>query len=142
MGRSNTLSVIACFGIVCLAALPLEAQPVIDQCSLDTPTVEFGGGGNPSVQTIISVTDDETILDSQAEMNLTHAFVGDVVMTLTSPNATVVTLHANGGGADDDIHVTYSGFGIPNDPANYNCFCEMLPAGPGAMADFNLIDER
>ena len=132
----------ACVSVLWLCATPVLAQPIADQCSLDTPTVFFGDtdtdpGSVDAVSTTITVGVAASIVDTHVSMNLTHTFIGDVVMTLASPDGVLVTLHDQGGFADADIIVTYNDLGILNGSGPYDCDCATQPSGPGAMADFN-----
>ncbi len=113
-----------------------QPQVVIDVCSGTTPSPVFGDNGVAMVQDIIDIGTDEPIEDTQVVMEITHTFVGDLNLTLTSPDLVTVTLHAGGGGATDDIGLIYDDAGVVNG-SPYDCSCVMQPSGPGAMADFS-----
>ncbi|WP_199922565.1 S8 family serine peptidase [Pseudoalteromonas piratica] len=59
------------------------------------------------VTSTITVADELTIFNTLATVNITHTYIGDLVVTLTSPSGTVTTLHNKSGGAADDINQTY-----------------------------------
>jgi len=48
-----------------------------------------------------------TVASLTVDINLTHTYIGDLVVTLTSPGGTLVTLHQNTGAAADNIVGTY-----------------------------------
>jgi subtilisin-like proprotein convertase family protein len=63
-----------------------------------------------------------TIIDINVDMNITHTWIGDLTITLESPNATIVTLHNASGGSADNIIGNYE--------------ATLTVDGPGALADF------
>ena len=79
---------------------------------------------NSSLTSVITVPDDFCIGDLDVDVNITHTFIGDLTVTLTSPSGTSVTLHNQSGGSADNIIKTYDDDTEPVD-------------GPGLLADFN-----
>ena len=59
-----------------------------------------GGNGTP-IQSIITVPGGGTIQDINVVLHLTHTFMDDLVITLTSPDGTVIELFSNVGGNGD-----------------------------------------
>ena len=59
-----------------------------------------GGSGTP-IQSIIHVPDGGSILDLNVVLHLTHTFMDDLVVTLTSPDGTVIELFSNIGAGGD-----------------------------------------
>lgn len=57
---------------------------------------------------VINVTDDLTIFGTTADVNITHTWSGDLVLTLISAQGTEVTLQSNQGGSEDDIVKSYT----------------------------------
>lgn len=51
----------------------------------------------------VSITEESTVSDLQVFVDISHTFIGDLVIELISPTGTTVRLHSNGGGADDDL---------------------------------------
>ncbi len=70
--------------------------------STDEP-IRIPGAGTfgPPVSSIINVPDGGSIQDLNVILNLTHTFMSDLVVTLTSPGGTTITLFSNVGGGDD-----------------------------------------
>ncbi|ATD00481.1 S8 family serine peptidase [Pseudoalteromonas spongiae] len=56
---------------------------------------------------VITVPDEITIFNTLATVNITHTYIGDLIVTLTSPTGTVTTLHNKSGGSSDNINQTY-----------------------------------
>ncbi len=91
--------------------------------STDTPKPIPDNGATTS---LINVTEDFCIGDVDVDMNITHTYIGDLIINLTSPGGTVVRLHNRSGGTTEDIVATYDDDGGGR-----------LPDGPGALSDFD-----
>jgi subtilisin-like proprotein convertase family protein len=66
------------------------------------------------------VTDVDVIVD------ITHTYIGDLIVELVGPGGQVVRLHDRSGGGTDNIFATYDQQGGAT-----------LPSGPGSLVDFN-----
>ncbi|MGQ8365734.1 S8 family serine peptidase [Glaciecola sp. 1036] len=62
---------------------------------------------NVGVDVVINIPDPITVFGVEASVDITHTYSGDLVLTLTSPMGTAVTLRANQGGGTDDIVESY-----------------------------------
>ncbi|TWT44283.1 Lys-gingipain precursor [Phycisphaerae bacterium RAS1] len=70
------------------------------------------------------------IADVNVDLNLTHTYVGDLLVTLTSPQGTVVTLHNRSGGGADNLVLTYDDEGsAPDGPGTLAAFDNQRPTG-------------
>lgn len=74
------------------------------------------------VESHLNVPDSIGIEDMNVFVNITHSYIGDLVVKLVSPQGTEVTLHNRSGGSDDDIVGWYD--------------TDIPPDGPGEMGDF------
>jgi serine protease len=75
--------------------------------STDTP-ISVPDAPAPGITSTLNVGSDVTIVDLAVEVNITHTFVGDLVVSLVGPNGAEVILHNREGGSQDDLHQTYS----------------------------------
>jgi subtilisin-like proprotein convertase family protein len=75
--------------------------------STDTP-ISIPDNNPAGITSTINVTDDITITDLTVEVNITHTFIGDLIVQLVGPDGAAVTLHNRTGGANDDLHETYA----------------------------------
>ena len=90
--------------------------------STDTPlSIE----DNSEFTSTINVPDAYCIGDIDVVMDITHTFIGDLEVVLTSPSGTSVFLHNGSGGSSSDIFTTY------DDDGNGT-----LPDGPGELNDY------
>lgn len=80
-----------------------------------------------TITSTVQVDDDFCIGDVEVEMDITHTWIGDLTIDLTSPTGVVVRLHNRTGGSADDIVTTYAASGEGT----------TQPDGPGALSDFN-----
>jgi len=83
---------------------------------------------NSTITSEIEVTEDFCIGDVDVEMDITHTYIGDLIVELASPAGTIVRLHNRSGGTAEDIVTTYD----EQDGT--------LPDGPGTLGDFNLTE--
>lgn len=60
------------------------------------------------ITSTISIPDELTIFSSSTFVDITHTWIGDLIVTLTSPAGTVATLHNRAGGSTDDIVKSYT----------------------------------
>ena len=65
------------------------------------------------ITSTIVVPSSGTILDLEVTVNITHTYIGDLIVKLTSPAGTQVTLHNRAGGGADNLYTTYY-------PANFD----------------------
>ncbi len=78
---------------------------VLDAC--DSPALAIPDDDSNGVSTVISVDLDREITSIKLDLNLTHTFIGDLMVELTSPQGTTVILHNRSGGSADNIIGTY-----------------------------------
>ncbi|MCA9253002.1 MAG: proprotein convertase P-domain-containing protein [Phycisphaerales bacterium] len=83
---------------------------------------------NSTITSTINVPDDFCIGDVNVDLDITHTYIGDLIVQLASPSGTIVRLHNRSGSGDDDIVTTYDEQGGTN------------PDGPGSLGDFNLTN--
>jgi serine protease len=60
------------------------------------------------ITSVINVADDLTVFASDIYVNITHTWIGDLTVMLTSPSGTSAPLHSASGGGDDNIDSTFS----------------------------------
>lgn len=78
---------------------------------------------NTQITSAVFVPDDVCVADVDVVLDINHTFIGDLRITLESPDGTAVTLHDRSGGNANDLMVEYDGdaFGVD---------------GPGSLNDF------
>ena len=79
---------------------------------------------NSSFTSLISVADAYCVGDLNVDMDITHTYIGDLIVSLQSPMGTVVRLHNRTGGTAENIVTTYDDEGD-------------TPDGPGTLANFD-----
>ena len=70
--------------------------------------VDIPDNNAEGITSVINVADDLTVFASDIYVNITHTWIGDLTVTLTSPTGTSAALHSASGGSDDDIDSTFS----------------------------------
>ena len=79
---------------------------------------------NTEITSFVEISDTYCIGDMDIELDITHTYIGDLIVELESPTGVVVRLHDRSGGGDDNLNVIYDDDG------------GTLPDGPGELADF------
>lgn len=95
----------------------------ISASSTDTP---IAINDNSTITSTITLNEDYCIGNVEVDVDITHTYIGDLIIELESPNGTVVRLHNRTGGSANDINTTYADSGAT------------APDGPGALADYIL----
>jgi len=83
-----------------------DVYPSFSISSSDTP-MDIPDNDSTGIDSVIQVDTDCTILHTSVTVNITHTYIGDLLVTLESPSATVVTLHDHQGGSQHDLNQTY-----------------------------------
>jgi len=100
------------FTLVPTVAIHVSAAPHL-------PIPDSSGAG---VTSVITVSEHGELADLTVDIDLAHTWIGDLIVRLTSPAGTTVTLHDRSGGSADDL--------VGNWPET------LAVDGPGALADF------
>ena len=90
---------------VSLSVLPVGME---DRTYPGGPGGAIPDSNSTGYSSTMTITDDATIFDSSTYVKITHTWIGDLVITLTSPAGTVATLHNREGGSSDNIDKSYS----------------------------------
>ena len=83
-------------------------EPTITETVSDSPALAIPDNDPTGVTTTISITEDVIIDDLNVDLDITHTWVGDLIITLTSPAGTSVTMI-------DRIGTTTGGVGCGGD---------------------------
>ncbi|WP_448547441.1 S8 family serine peptidase [Thalassotalea fusca] len=84
-------------------SLFVNPQGLNDFTYENTTPVAIPDNDSNGVNSVITINDDITIFDTSTFLNITHTWIGDLVVTLTSPSGTTATLVNRSGGSADDI---------------------------------------
>jgi subtilisin-like proprotein convertase family protein len=74
------------------------------------------------VYSTLTFVEDVTITDVEIYVNITHTFIGDLIVEVRSPQGTTVRLHNRSGGSADNIVGWYDS--------------QLAVGGPGSLTDF------
>lgn len=78
---------------------------VMDAC--DATALAIPDNSAAGVSTTINIDLDAEITSVKMDLDLSHTYIGDLLVKLTSPEGTTVTLHDRSGGSQDNIVGTY-----------------------------------
>jgi len=89
-------------------SLYVEPQGLNDFTYENNTPADIPDNDPSGVNSVISVADDITIFDTSTYLDITHTWIGDLVVTLTSPAGTSATLVNKSGGSADDIKQAFA----------------------------------
>ncbi len=90
------------------ASLKVRPEGTTEVSYTDNTVVSIPDNDAAGITSTIDVPDSFTITAASAEVNITHTYIGDLLVTLTSPNGTAATLHDQTGGSTDNLNQTFS----------------------------------
>ncbi|MBC8478540.1 S8 family serine peptidase, partial [bacterium] len=100
--------------------LTVGTPPEFTECNSTTYSIP---DNNPTgINSPITLSQNVTIVDIEVYVSITHTYRGDLLVRLTSPDGTNVTLHNRSGGSANNIVGWYDS--------------ELAVDGPGSLSDF------
>ncbi len=129
-------------------SFPMSFAQVVGSTS--TPPglpIAIPDGNATGVESALSIGEDVTITDLDVRVEITHTYVGDLILKLRSPLGTEITLldrpgvpASTFGCSNDNMNVTFddaSGFALENHCAGTNPWYNGVAAPVGALSAFN-----
>ncbi len=89
-------------------SLDLSGQVTTSTTVEDTPGVIIPDNTEGGIERSLTVAGTGLLQSIEAEVDISHTFIGDLVIELISPNGTSVLLHNRTGGLADNIIRTYT----------------------------------
>jgi subtilisin-like proprotein convertase family protein len=96
--------------------------PIVEFEHCESPELAIPDNVPAGVYDTLTYTEDIAISDVEVYVNLTHTYIGDLIVAITSPDGTTVRLHNRTGGSANDIIGWYDS--------------QLTVDGPGELADF------
>ena len=75
--------------------------------SSDTP-ISIPDNNSTGITSTINVPDSANVTEFKVTVDITHTYIGDLIVTLVAPDGSTATLSNREGGSDDDIHKTWT----------------------------------
>jgi subtilisin-like proprotein convertase family protein/subtilisin family serine protease len=88
-----------------LGGIPVPSPSVIRKTS--SPALNIPDNKQSGVQDTINITDRARVASIKVSVDITHTFIGDLRVTLTSPEGTTISLHDRNGGNADNLRQTF-----------------------------------
>ena len=82
-------------------------EDVISGASADTP-IAIPDNTPAGINSVITIGDGAEVTSAKVDVDVTHTYIGDLVITLTSPSGQSFKLHNKEGGSQDDLKKTYT----------------------------------
>ena len=74
----------------------------------EMPGVTIPDNNPAGIERTLTAASDGRVRDISVSLDITHTYIGDLIVTLTAPSGTGVTLHERSGGSADNIIKTYT----------------------------------
>ncbi|OFC70238.1 S8 family serine peptidase [Alteromonas confluentis] len=87
-----------------LSVLPVG---LYEETFSNTTPVDIPDSDPAGITSVITVDDAAVVFGAEVFVDITHTWIGDLIVTLTSPAGTEYVLHNREGGSADDIYETY-----------------------------------
>ena len=131
------------YPVACCCAAEVAVQAEV---SADTPvTIPDGAGSADPGCSTLTIPDGGSITDVVIDLGITHTWIGDLVITLTSPAGTTITLGdqpgvpaSNFGCNGDDIAVAFDD-AAANTATDFENACANAPAISGAYQPVDML---
>jgi subtilisin-like proprotein convertase family protein len=112
-GNTSTCTAVVNVFDITAPVITCGPEPTVSETASDSPGLAIPDNDPAGVSSTISITDDVTIDDLNIDLDITHTWVGDINVTITSPMGTSVMIvdriGGTGGGvgcSGDDILAT------------------------------------
>ncbi len=96
-------------------SIDFEESQIFDVEETSAPGIAIPDNDASGITDTINVASCPNITEIEVTLDITHTFIGDLIIEVTSPAGETVRIHDRSGGASDDIQDTYP---FPADDAN------------------------
>jgi subtilisin-like proprotein convertase family protein len=100
----------------------MAMSPVVVYEHCESPALSIPDYYPSGVYSSLTFTEDLSITDVEVYVDITHTYIGDLIVEVTSPEGTTVRLHNRSGGGADNLVGWYDS--------------ELTVDGPGTLSDF------
>ena len=88
-----------------------RAQSVID--AAEAPGAAIPDNRPAGIERILAVSGGGRVVDIEVAVDITHSYIGDLVVELTPPAGAAVPLHQRSGGGTDNLIATFTSASVP-----------------------------
>jgi len=99
--------------------------------------VDIPDNDDAGITSTINIADDITVFASDIYVNITHTWIGDLTVMLTSPSGTSAALHSGSGGSDDNIDKTFSSAAFNGEVATGDWVLSVTDSAAGDNGSLN-----
>ena len=89
-------------------SLKVRPEGSIEVSYTNNTVISIPDNDPAGITSTINVPDALTIFETSVEVNITHTYIGDLIVKLISPEGTEAILHNREGGSADNLYQTYS----------------------------------
>jgi serine protease len=125
--------------LVEVSAVKLNVQPQGMRdftYSNETPT-NIPDNDTNGTSSVITIGDDITVFGTSTYVNVTHTYIGDLTISLTSPTGTTATLHNQAGGSADNIDKSFASNAFNTESTQGDWTLKVVDGGPEDIGSLN-----
>jgi subtilisin family serine protease/subtilisin-like proprotein convertase family protein len=87
--------------------LTVRPEGTVERSFTNNTPVSIPDNNATGITSTLNITENINIFEFAVAVNITHTFIGDLVVELVSPAGTVATLHNREGGSTDNLNATF-----------------------------------
>jgi serine protease len=87
--------------------LTVRPEGTIERSYPNTTVISIPDNNVTGINSTTNVPDSISVFELAVEVNITHTYIGDLIVELTSPAGTKTTLHNRAGGSTDNLRTTF-----------------------------------
>nr|AYM53860.1 secreted serine protease subtilisin family protein [Kofleria flava] len=87
--------------------LTVRPEGTVERNFTNNTPVSIPDNNQTGISSTLNIADDIAIFEFAVAVNITHTFIGDLVVELVSPAGTVSVLHNQAGGSADNLNATF-----------------------------------
>jgi serine protease len=88
-------------------ALTVRPEGTVERSFTNNSPVAIPDNNQTGISSTLNITEAINIFEFSVAVNITHTFIGDLVVELVSPAGTVAVLHDEEGGSADNLNTTF-----------------------------------
>lgn len=94
--------------------LNIETLNASELSAEESPGVTIPDNNRVGIERSLSITQNGTIRELQIGIDITHTYIGDLIVNLITPMGTIISLHSRTGGSADNIIRDFNFSNFPN----------------------------
>lgn len=117
--------------------LNVNPQGMHDFTYANEASVDIPDNDTTGITSVINIGDDITVFNSSTHVNITHTYIGDLTVRLTSPAGTSATLHNQAGGNTANLDKNFASLAFNGESTQGDWTLKVVDGGPADVGTLN-----